>query len=306
MEVAEILSRFERITGKFEREAVEAAVAQRDEVIPGLLHALEEIADPERALQIDAEADFMGHLYAAYLLAQFREIRAYPLLVRIAGLPGDLLDSLFDDFIASDLGNVLASVCGGDVSGIQSIIENETADEWVRGSGLQSLKVLVGAGEKRREEVVDYFASLFRGKLARTDENEVVWDQLVSCCADIYAEELLSDIEQAYEDDLVDPRFIGLDEVRRDLAMGKDQALARLATDPHHHLIDDTVKEMEWWDCFKEKKPLPARDATEIAEGMGAQRGDSILPFKRLTPKIGRNDPCLCGSGKKYKKCCGA
>ena len=23
-------------------------------------------------------------------------------------------------------------------------------------------------------------------------------------------------------------------------------------------------------------------------------------------PKIGRNDPCTCGSGKKYKKCCGA
>ena len=23
-------------------------------------------------------------------------------------------------------------------------------------------------------------------------------------------------------------------------------------------------------------------------------------------PKIGRNDPCPCGSGKKYKKCCGA
>jgi SEC-C motif domain protein len=26
---------------------------------------------------------------------------------------------------------------------------------------------------------------------------------------------------------------------------------------------------------------------------------------KRETPKIGRNDPCPCGSGKKYKKCCG-
>nr|WP_245203734.1 SEC-C metal-binding domain-containing protein [Ammoniphilus resinae] len=23
-------------------------------------------------------------------------------------------------------------------------------------------------------------------------------------------------------------------------------------------------------------------------------------------PKVGRNDPCTCGSGKKYKKCCGA
>jgi uncharacterized protein len=26
---------------------------------------------------------------------------------------------------------------------------------------------------------------------------------------------------------------------------------------------------------------------------------------RRSTPKVGRNDPCVCGSGKKYKKCCG-
>ncbi len=29
-------------------------------------------------------------------------------------------------------------------------------------------------------------------------------------------------------------------------------------------------------------------------------------PVKRLEPKLGRNDLCSCGSGKKYKKCCGA
>lgn len=28
-------------------------------------------------------------------------------------------------------------------------------------------------------------------------------------------------------------------------------------------------------------------------------------PKVRTTPKIGRNDPCTCGSGQKYKKCCG-
>jgi predicted aspartyl protease len=28
-------------------------------------------------------------------------------------------------------------------------------------------------------------------------------------------------------------------------------------------------------------------------------------PAKRATPKVGRNTPCPCGSGKKYKKCCG-
>ena len=29
-------------------------------------------------------------------------------------------------------------------------------------------------------------------------------------------------------------------------------------------------------------------------------------PVKREEPRVGRNDPCPCGSGKKYKKCCGA
>ena len=29
-------------------------------------------------------------------------------------------------------------------------------------------------------------------------------------------------------------------------------------------------------------------------------------PVVNSTKKVGRNDPCPCGSGKKYKKCCGA
>jgi SEC-C motif domain protein len=36
--------------------------------------------------------------------------------------------------------------------------------------------------------------------------------------------------------------------------------------------------------------------------------GDYVVPetFVRTAPKVGRNDPCPCGSGKKHKKCCGA
>jgi hypothetical protein len=55
----------------------------------------------------------MAHLYAMFRLAQFRETRAYPLVVRFASLPGDLLDSLC--FVTEDLGQVLTSVCGGEL-----------------------------------------------------------------------------------------------------------------------------------------------------------------------------------------------
>jgi uncharacterized protein YecA (UPF0149 family) len=29
-----------------------------------------------------------------------------------------------------------------------------------------------------------------------------------------------------------------------------------------------------------------------------------VVTYQRGAPKVGRNDPCTCGSGKKYKKCC--
>ena len=35
------------------------------------------------------------------------------------------------------------------------------------------------------------------------------------------------------------------------------------------------------------------------------QRPDIRLPFRRKMPKVGRNQPCTCGSGKKFKHCCG-
>ena len=34
-------------------------------------------------------------------------------------------------------------------------------------------------------------------------------------------------------------------------------------------------------------------------------KGVSQKPVVRTAPKIGRNDPCSCGSSLKYKKCCG-
>lgn len=51
-----------------------------------------------------------------------------------------------------------------------------------------------------------------------------------------------------------------------------------------------------------------------MAEQMGGQAPDEAeIPERERTqetvrrdhPKIGRNDPCPCGSGKKYKHCCG-
>jgi preprotein translocase subunit SecA len=44
----------------------------------------------------------------------------------------------------------------------------------------------------------------------------------------------------------------------------------------------------------------------ELQAARMAGAGDSAIQQRRVGDKIGRNDPCPCGSGKKYKRCCGA
>ena len=48
----------------------------------------------------------------------------------------------------------------------------------------------------------------------------------------------------------------------------------------------------------------PGREAS-TSEMFSPKIGDGKSTYKRDLPKVGRNDPCPCGSGKKYKKCCG-
>jgi hypothetical protein len=146
METAEILHQLERATGKFPRAAVEAAIVRREEITPELLRILEETVN--RAAELDAQGDYMAHLYAMFLLAQFRETRAYPIMVRFARLPGDLMYSLCGDFVTEDPARILASVCGGEIGGMQAIIECEEADEYARGAALGSLMALVASGQK--------------------------------------------------------------------------------------------------------------------------------------------------------------
>jgi hypothetical protein len=278
MDVHQIVDRLEWFDGTFPRQALRAAIAQKDEVTPYLLEIIDEAEND--ALELLEQDDYMGHIYAMYLLAQFREKKAYPLIFSFFSLPGELASELTGDLVTESLHRILASVSCGDLGLIQSLAENEQADEFVRYAALESLLCLVAAGEISREEVMGYYKSLFNS--SRTREPFHYWNGLVSCSTDLYPEEVLPEIKQAFAEGLVDEMFIDLGFVDRRLALGKEQVLAELG-DGKFKLIEDTVAEMEWWACFHETQQQVAT--------------------KR---KVGRNEPCPCGSGRKYKKCCGA
>jgi hypothetical protein len=190
----------------------------------------------------------MAHIYAMYLLAQFREPRAYPLIVEFFSIPGDIVLDTTGDVATEDLGRILASVSCGDIRLMTALIENEHANEYVRVAALRGLVTLVACGEQSRDDIVAYLQRLFQGGIAR--DVSFVWNGLVSASNALYPEELYDDIKRAYDDELIETFFIRLEDIDATLQRGKDRVLDEL----HHHqrysLITDTITEMEWWACF--------------------------------------------------------
>ena len=68
--------------------------------------------------------------------------------------------------------------------------------------------------------------------------------------------------------------------------------------------MSDEMQELqeEWLQTPRDS--LEGKKPAEMLEG-GRLFPGKIETFRREAPKVGRNDPCPCGSGKKFKKCCG-
>jgi uncharacterized protein len=77
--------------------------------------------------------------------------------------------------------------------------------------------------------------------------------------------------------------------------------LARLGDDDPElqELLDDQEQIAQLTEAIAESAAAIYEYSRSIADG-------PQQPHRRQTAKVGRNDPCPCGSGKKYKKCCGA
>lgn len=123
--------------------------------------------------------------------------------------------------------------------------------------------------------------------------NSMVMGILISC----KAVDSIALIRQAFEADKIDVSYIGdIEDVEIELGLRTQR---------------DTPKPNYFWqsmpkDLDEESKEDFLSRIDMFLQPAKTHPMDSNyqLPIKRAETKIGRNDPCPCGSGKKYKKCC--
>ena len=306
MELQNIESALSTPPENFPREALEAAIAQPGAVTPMLLQALETaVAEPD--ILDDVSGQYMMTLYAMHLLGQFREPAAYPLLVRLFSLERDWQEHFVDDVISDNLPRLFASLCGDDLAPLQSIVENPALNKFVRIAALEALAIRVLMGLLEREWVVDYFRALLNGKLERDALG--VRTFLIINALRIHPGGLMPEIRRAYDDHLVEAFFIGLKELEEASTTEPETIQAKFRHQVEE-LFDDTVGELGALPYFEDnrpaEKPAPATRAPSISRDRYLEPPRIVRsgPDPARAKKVGRNDPCPCGSGKKYKKCC--
>jgi len=270
-----------------------------------------------------------GYMVAMMMLAQLQERRAFPLVIRFAELPE--VENILEDFITQDFERVFASVYDGDIAPLQRLIENRAANEWARSAGLSAIELLVLFGKMDREAAIGYFHRLMDvhgGRLER--ERSQVWNDLAHIALHLHPGELLADLDRAYGEGLVDPVYVSLNEIVRK-ARRPAEAILQQSRKDSDGLVSDAIGEISAWPLFTERRESPSpqrREAPLVSDLQGfdpadtspaaptASSRESSWPSEdirefyapgvpiRADPKVGRNDPCPCGSGRKYKKCC--
>ena len=268
----------------------------RDSLVADLINLLEDAIRVGPATQWEMDAfgnddEFNGPLNALHFLAEIRATEARDTVLEFFSQHSELLEMwLGEENFAEFLHPY-----------VESSLERLT--QWMKQPGLSAIaregfaEAVAGLAMRepsRRAEVLAWFEDLLEFLAGSPPEDNILDTELVSTMVgslcDLRAVELLPLIRKLYDRNLVSEFQVGgYDEIAEEFATPGDPRKIR----PIRPLID----------CYRARTTPQA--PPEILRG-----GIESL-MDRPTPKsqpdhifAGRNDPCPCGSGRKFKKCC--
>jgi hypothetical protein len=224
-------------------------------------------------------------LHAAMILGLIASESAGLLLVRLMRRMALNEDQNLEDWVAGNWPALFANKPPRAVDAARELAEDRGLDCYIR---IQGIEIVVAAawrdGAQALEASLDWVAGI------AADESED-WDFRAS------AANTLLDFPRERRRMLLE-----------DLAARQSGLGVYFSREDVQREFDRATDEPEWlrfadpWKFYAPQEIMRRQErwAKENAE----DPDDAPAPHVRAGPKIGRNDPCPCGSGKKYKKCC--
>ncbi|GAB4252103.1 MAG: hypothetical protein Kow0027_16570 [Saprospiraceae bacterium] len=267
------------------------------------------------------EEELYFPLHALFLLTELRATESLPAILEHLRQGGELLDFWHEDHLFETLWHFIFHLGKEQLDLFKAfVLERNISYE---GKSVISQAVLQIALHypERKSEIVHWYEDILDTFLDNIEDAGLIdidfISNLLSDVADLSASHLLPKIKQFYELDLVDEFYTGSYE---SLEKGVLNAEADfMKNEVFENIFDHYLNITTTWYGYMPEEQKKGRGAI-LQKALGVfqkkkQREKESAPptklwtesqgtMKREMPKVGRNDPCPCGSGKKYKKCC--
>lgn len=287
-EVQKAIKEITHLSETFPKEAFQIITANKEEAIPYLREAVSYAISKGSAL----DENYQLHFYALYLLGEFQDKEAFPEIMKLVSLPDDTAEYLIGDCITTDLSDILYNTYDGNIELLKKSIHNRDIDEFARSAMLDVMGQLYIEGILEESEWKDFL----KQNVHDEREYDYIYNAIGYTLCQCHFIDMLPEIRYMFEKDLIDESMMGKYDSYVD-AMFK----YRENETGFCKTSFNAAETLRHWAMFsKSEDNISAeRDFGEMIHTL-----DRELNEPGSKKKIGRNDPCPCGSGKKYKYCC--
>lgn len=243
----------------------------------------------------DEECLFVIH--AIFLLGELKATNSLNAVFNVLSQSKEYLDFYFQEFLTESIWEPIYKLANNEFEACKAFMFRPGNDTYAR-SVIPDVITQVALNQpNRREEVLQWNREVIQGFLNSKLEDNVIDSEVIAFLVcdliDIKGIDLLDEVEALFEKKIIAKGISG-----------------------DWQSVKNAFNRPDNFDYKKEILPIAERYEEIASSWFMSHEHDSDLSLEydnyfttpaepiRAEPKIGRNDPCPCGSGKKYKKCC--
>jgi hypothetical protein len=260
-------------SGFYPKKAVDFILSHPQESLPAIRNVVERvIAAPDSEFSKDNSMIFS---FALHFLCVFKDNQLHSEILKFLRFNEKYFDELIGDMLTEDMPLILHKTCSGNYDGIWELALDRSAYEYSRSAAIKAMIYGVICNKYSKEKLVQQTTQVLQNILDNHEtlqEYEIV-DHFIDVFYELGVKDVFPFIEKLYP---IVPAPAELDYAVKKLKSESSESLLTYSKAKYDKENDRAFYDrVAWWSFFSD---------SEI--------------------KVGRNDPCPCGSGDKYKKCC--
>jgi len=272
--------------------AVGICTVRIEEAAPKLRAVLLRAADGEVLSDDESLLLFRG----LHILGAARDREACQPLLRLLRRPFDEVNVLLGDTVVESLANIVTGVFDDDSDALFALIIDSSIDGFIREALFGAATFLAWERRIQRDRFREFLVRFYEERPA--EDGDQAWAGWLQAIALLGLRDLVPLADNAFREGRIPEEWIDRRQFDDDIAVA-EYAPDDVDRFTQYNLgyIEDVLVSLDWTrgteDVFDE-------------DGEEAPWTDFVPnePLRNPSRNVGRNDPCPCGSGKKFKKCC--